>query len=103
MNTLDPALTAGFAVFGIIAIAVLFLVGRILVCWYFRINEIVKLLAETRDRLPEQKESGSVKPTLEELKTFTEAGVSIMEPQKTNPSTDVKQSAEMERDFYKNR
>lgn len=32
---------------------VLFLIGREIVLWYFKVNEVVTLLREIRDRLPE--------------------------------------------------
>lgn len=38
-------------VVGVIASVILFFVGREIVCWYFKVNEIVKLLREIRDSL----------------------------------------------------
>lgn len=42
-----------FLLAGILIPLVLFLVGREIVLWYFKINEVVTLLREIRDRLPQ--------------------------------------------------
>jgi len=59
MNALDPTLVMGLGIFGIIVIVAVFLVCRIVACWYFRINEIVKVLTEIRDRLPSRESAES--------------------------------------------
>jgi len=71
MNALDPALVMGLGIFSIIVIVAVFLVCRIVACWYFRINEIVKLLTVIRDRLPTREAAES-------------------ESKQANSSTDVK-------------
>lgn len=39
------------AIFAILVIVVFFLIGRELVCWYFKINKITTILEEIRDEL----------------------------------------------------
>ena len=40
-----------FPLFGIVFALLLFLLGREIVCWYFKINKIVEILEEIRDSL----------------------------------------------------
>ena len=47
-DTLSPS--AYFVVY-VLAGLLVFLVGRELVCWYFKLNEIVSVLRQIRDRL----------------------------------------------------
>lgn len=39
------------AIFVLIILVIFFLIGRELVCWYFKINKITGLLEEIRDEL----------------------------------------------------
>lgn len=42
---------AAYAIIAVGFLLLLFLVGREIVCWYFKINKMVELLEEIRDSL----------------------------------------------------
>ncbi len=42
---------AAYAIIAVGFLLLLFLVGRDIVCWYFKINKIVELLEEIKDSL----------------------------------------------------
>ncbi len=42
---------AAYAIIAVGFLLLLFLVGREIVCWYFKINKIVELLEEIKDSL----------------------------------------------------
>ena len=49
-----PTWSSGTVILALVGI-VIFILVRELLCWYWKFNEMVELLREIRDRLPEQK------------------------------------------------